>query len=248
MESRRSRVCECYCGYYLHYTVFLVLMNYFFSGYSILKREDGEEVFTREELGLDEVEARELDDLFERYMGDIEQRSPGFLHFMKNGMYVFFPLSLSLIPLPPFLRHLYLIIHPIQRPKLTCSSHFTGRTSNTLRTPKIPPPPLPLLTPPQAHPRSRPATSPTTSTSPRATSMTSSRSASLTSSLTSRRASSKMKRRCSYASSMTRSKRCLLGTSSLTSSIRRLSVWIPSGRPSRWKLLIPYFLFTIAVN
>jgi len=50
---------------------------------AILRREDGEEVFARE---ADDLESRELDQLFGRYVEEIEQRTPGFLNFMTRGM------------------------------------------------------------------------------------------------------------------------------------------------------------------
>jgi hypothetical protein len=50
----------------------------------VMKREDGEEeVFAR---GAGDLESRELDQLFERYVEEIEERTPGFFNFMTRGM------------------------------------------------------------------------------------------------------------------------------------------------------------------
>ncbi|KAF8961723.1 hypothetical protein BDZ97DRAFT_1759735 [Flammula alnicola] len=53
--------------------------------HSVIRREEGAEgeVFARD---YDEVDARDLDALYERYVEEIEERTPGFLSFMKDGM------------------------------------------------------------------------------------------------------------------------------------------------------------------
>jgi hypothetical protein len=48
----------------------------------VIRREDSEEILARDEG----VETRELDELLERYIEEMEERSPGIFQFMKDGM------------------------------------------------------------------------------------------------------------------------------------------------------------------
>ncbi|KAF4618187.1 hypothetical protein D9613_011673 [Agrocybe pediades] len=49
----------------------------------ILRREDGteEEVFSRDDM---DIEARDIDELVERFISEIDERSPGFLEYMNE--------------------------------------------------------------------------------------------------------------------------------------------------------------------
>jgi hypothetical protein len=51
---------------------------------SVVIREEGEEEFFARDT--DDLDARELGDLFERYIEEIEERTPGFFDFFKHGM------------------------------------------------------------------------------------------------------------------------------------------------------------------
>ncbi|PPQ93342.1 LOW QUALITY PROTEIN: hypothetical protein CVT25_014471 [Psilocybe cyanescens] len=104
---------------------------------SVIRREDEEDELLARSAELD------LDELFERYIEEIDERSPGFGSFMKNGMYVsqIYPLPSS----PPCPLYLSTSETKTDHPLPLGPTSSTRRTKTTTTITQSPTPSSPTL-------------------------------------------------------------------------------------------------------